>query len=269
MGSRKVFFFDVDGTLIDDETKQVPESALRAVAELKKRGHLVFINSGRTLCFLEYQMELFGISSVAAGCGTHIIVDGNTVMERHIPHERGLEIKRTLKELRIDACLEAQEAIYYSDRPFRHPEIMEELLENTSVYAETEVNSLEDNSFDFDKFCIQTDPHFPERELLDRFFARVPDFECIDRGRGFFECVPKGFSKGTAVQFVMNRYGIGADDAYVFGDSTNDIAMFKSSARNRIIMQDHDTALEPYASFETKSVMEDGIEFALKSLGVL
>ena len=50
---RKLFFFDVDGTLIDNETKIVPQSALDAIRALRKADHLVFLNSGRTLCFLE------------------------------------------------------------------------------------------------------------------------------------------------------------------------------------------------------------------------
>ena len=63
---KKLFFFDVDGTLIDNETKIVPQSALDAIRALRKAGHLVFLNSGRTLCFLEYEMETFGVTSAGS-----------------------------------------------------------------------------------------------------------------------------------------------------------------------------------------------------------
>ena len=89
---RKLFFFDVDGTLIDDTTKIVPGSAMEAIRTLKRDGHLVFLNSGRTLCFLEFQMEQFGISCAVCGCGTQVIVDGNTIFEKRIDHRRGIEI---------------------------------------------------------------------------------------------------------------------------------------------------------------------------------
>lgn len=267
--NRKLFFFDVDGTLIDDKTKAVPRSTMQAVRQLRENGHLVFINSGRTLCFLEYEMESFGIPCAVCGCGTQIIADGNTLFEQRISHRRGLEIKRELKRLKLDAVLEAQEGCYFSDRPFKNPDIMESLLDYVSSYAETEVNALEDNSYDFDKFCIQTNPVFPETKAVEEFISLIPDFECIDRGRGFYECVPKGCSKGSAVGFLCDYYGIKPEDCYVFGDSANDLSMFTSCAGNRVLMGEHDTVLEPYATFVTKKVLDDGILYALQSLKVL
>ena len=121
----------MDGTLVDEETKIVPKSAVEAIQALRAQGHLVFINSGRTLCLLEYQMELFGISCAACGCGTQIIVDGNTLMERRVEHARGLQIREMIRDLKLDAILEAQEAIYFSDRPFENAELMEDLLERS------------------------------------------------------------------------------------------------------------------------------------------
>ncbi len=266
---KKLFFFDVDGTLIDEGTKIFPQSAVNAIRALRAAGHLVFINSGRTLCLLEYEMETFGISCAACGCGTQIIVNGNTLMEQRIAHRRGLEIRQLIRQLQLDAVLEAQEAIYFSDRPFKNPELMEGLLDYISCYAETEVNALEDNSYDFDKFCIQTSPLFPERKLVAKLIAEASDFECIDRGRGFYEFVPVGCSKGSAVNFVRNHYGIAPEDCYVFGDSANDLTMFTSEAGNRIAMAVHDTVLEPYATMITDKVLDDGIAKALHALRVL
>lgn len=267
--NKKLFFFDVDGTLIDDDKKKAPQSALDAIKALRAAGHLVFLNSGRTLCFLEYQMELFGISCASCGLGTQIIADGNTLSERRIPHKRGLELREIIRELRLDAVLEAQEAIYFSDRPFQNPDIMEALLDYTSVYCETEVNALGDTSYQFDKFCIQTDPVRPELEAVEKLKERTPDFTCIARGRGFYEFVPRECSKGTAISYVLNAYDIPPSDCYVFGDSANDIAMFQSEAGHKVLMGRHDNSLEPYATLVTETVENDGIFRALKQLNLL
>jgi len=48
----KALFFDIDGTLIDNETKQVPKSALKAIEEARAAGHLTFINTGRVECII-------------------------------------------------------------------------------------------------------------------------------------------------------------------------------------------------------------------------
>ena len=39
----KALFFDIDGTLLSEKTRQIPESAKEALKEARRRGHLVFI----------------------------------------------------------------------------------------------------------------------------------------------------------------------------------------------------------------------------------
>ena len=50
---RKLVFFDIDGTLIDGPTHQIPQSAVEAIRKLRENGHLAFINTGRTLVSIE------------------------------------------------------------------------------------------------------------------------------------------------------------------------------------------------------------------------
>ena len=40
-------------------------------------------------------------------------------------------------------------------------------------------------------------------------------------------------------------------------------------ARNCVLMGDHSPVLEPYATFVTKTVEEDGIAYAMKELGII
>ena len=50
---RKALFFDIDGTLLTDEKKELPESAKNAIEAARRAGHLVFINSGRARCLMQ------------------------------------------------------------------------------------------------------------------------------------------------------------------------------------------------------------------------
>ena len=95
-----------------------------------------------------------------------------------------------------------------------------------------------------------------------------PDIEVIDRGNDFYECVPAGFTKATAIAWVLKHHGIEKTNAYVFGDSSNDLTMFEY-AENAVLMGRHDKVLEPYATFVTKSVEEDGIAWAMQELGLV
>ena len=69
---RKIVFFDIDGTLIDGPTHQIPQSAVEAIRKLRENGHLAFINTGRTLVSIEPRIREIGFDGLVCGCGTHI-----------------------------------------------------------------------------------------------------------------------------------------------------------------------------------------------------
>ena len=97
---RKALFFDVDGTLLSEITHQVPESAKRALSETRKRGNLVFINSGRGYGFLRDIEQMIEHDGCLCGCGTCVAdAEGHIHLQYRIPHERGIEIKKAVEEL--------------------------------------------------------------------------------------------------------------------------------------------------------------------------
>ena len=107
------------------------------------------------------------------------------------------------------------------------------------------------------------------RKMLDEMKKEISRaMEIIDRGDDFFEIVPKGHSKATAIEMILRRFGLEREDAWVFGDSMNDLPMFQY-ALNKVLMGKHDRGLEPYATFVTKTVEEDGIAYAMETLGLI
>lgn len=262
--SRKALFFDVDGTLLSEITHTVPESTVRALSETRKRGNLVFINSGRTYGFLGAIKELVESDGLLCGCGTCIVAGEKVIYRYRIPRERGLEIKKAIVSFGFEGVLESTEGIGLPKEPFRIS-WAEELRESLVKAGVVIPGGWEDDEYTFDKFCAMADEK-SDREGFFRFLQ--PDIQVIDRGGDFYECVPAGHSKATAIEWVLNHYGIEKKDAYVFGDSSNDLPMFEY-ADNAVLMGKHDDVLEPYASFVTKTVEEDGIEYAMKKLGLI
>ena len=57
---------------------------------------------------------------------------------------------------------------------------------------------------------------------------------------------------------MLDYYNIALEDAYVFGDSMNDLPMFTCGAGNRILLGEHDTALEEYATYFAKKYQKMG-----------
>lgn len=260
--SRKILFFDIDGTLLDNKTRKVPESATRAIAIARSCGHLVFVNTGRSNSELRELKKLLEPDGWLCGCGTYLEVAGEAVYHRVMPEGEPERICEEASAAGMDCFLEGRDHCYAKSRLSRFPEGM-----RMRGIKGVGIRYLEDGApcEVVEKFCVLTDGQSDK----ERFFRFLDGrMTVIDRGHGFYECVPAGHSKATAIDAMLERYGLTLKDAYVFGDSTNDIAMFEH-VPNAVLMGEHDRELEPYATFITKNVEEDGIWYAMEQLGLL
>ena len=102
---QKILFFDIDGTLIDEETDVVPESAKKALAAAKEKGHLLFICSGRCLAIIPQNVVELGFDGLIGGCGTYIEMEGKEVYHHTLPMELQKEIIKDLEKYHIDLSL--------------------------------------------------------------------------------------------------------------------------------------------------------------------
>ena len=124
--------------------------------------------------------------------------------------------------------------------------------------------TVEDSDFGFDKFVIWDNPGAD----MDRFYSELsPLFDIIDRGHGFYECVPCGFTKATAINVILRRTGINLRNSYAIGDSRNDLPMLLA-VPNSIAMGGAE-AIYPYVSYITDPIGEDGLFNALRHFGLI
>lgn len=261
---KKALFFDVDGTLLSEITHTIPVSALRALEASRRAGNLVFVNSGRTYAFLKDIEAMVECDGLLCGCGTCVVEKGKVIFQHRIAAPRGLEIRRAMRQYGFDGILESTEQLVVrKERSWI--EAMNALRDGVSGQGVLREDCWEDENLEFDKFCVFADEN-SDREGFFRFLA--PDIDVIDRGNNFYECVPAGFTKATAIAWTLEHYEIAKKDAWVFGDSSNDLAMFEY-ADNAVLMGRHDKVLEPYATFVTKNVEDDGVAWAMERLGLL
>lgn len=280
----KALFFDVDGTLLDETTHEIPESALEALRITRELGNKVFINSGRTGGMLRKIQKLVEVDGFLCGCGTELIYEGTTIYY--------YKISSDVKELIRQASDKYGILIYLEGREGCHCQPSEALLDEHplfSSYVDGFIGLADseggvdptpyDGDYEISKFCIHADngtgndlgadyaSHHPSD--IDGFIRDFsPMFHIIDRGKNFYEIVPKGHGKGNAVDRMLQYLGLTKEDAYGFGDSTNDIEMFKACGNN-IAMGKHAAELEAFDPFITKNVEDDGIKYAMEKLGLI
>lgn len=261
---RSVLFFDIDGTVLSEVTGQVPESAVRAFKAAQEEGHLLFINTGRTACCVPSTIRKYRFDGYLCGCGTYISYKDEEIFYSSIERNRGKDIINKLVECRLTGVAEARDDVFFPERVTSY-DGLESFRRSFRKYGIGVEQPLERGDFTYDKMFIYAN----EKSDLQTFFAFIEkDMDAIDRGDGTYEIIQKGRSKGTACEQVLKLLGIPKERAYVFGDSSNDLDMFRF-ADHAVAMGKHADVLEPYTEFVTKTVEEDGLEYAMKYYGLI
>jgi hydroxymethylpyrimidine pyrophosphatase-like HAD family hydrolase len=103
----------------------------------------------------------------------------------------------------------------------------------------------------------------------EAFLQRMePYFTLIDRGNTMVEMVMKGCSKAGGMMTLLEHLGVDKDNTMAIGDSTNDLPMF-SVAGHTVCLGGGMEELKAEAEYITDTVMNDGVEKALRHFGLL
>ena len=258
-----LIFFDIDGTLIGDLSHIMPESAVRAVAAARKNGHICAVNTGRTKKLVEPDMEkLTGFDAFLMGCGTMITLHDKVLTHRTFSKLEAEEIIEALHHHSIDAVLEGSENNYHDSLDKIKTKTFRDFVMR---FAGEGYGNFRDAVGNFDKFYAYVDDVSKMKAFEKDFMDRL-DF--VDRKQGFFEVMPRGCSKASAMEFLAGELGIPMEETAALGDSSNDIPMLRC-AHIGIAMGNAADDVKAEADYVTTSLEEDGVWNALKWLGVI
>lgn len=259
---RKVFFFDYDGTLVHNSTKEIPASAMHALQELKKQGHLLFVNTGRTKGIVDPEIYDWPFDGMILGCGTYITYHDEVWMDEDIEECYHEKIQNILRKYHAEVFYEGKDHLYLSD-PIQH----ESLVNMIARYKENGISILPDTTKhkSFSKLFVC----MPDISHKDTFIDEMSTyFTYIDRGIDRCEFVPKGYSKATGIEFVCDKLGVDKQDCYVFGDSNNDMPMFEYIS-NSVLIGGENPELSKHVMYTSCEALEDGVEKVLIALGFI
>lgn len=259
----KIIFFDIDGTLIENGGKLMPESAKEAIRIARKNGHICMINTGRTKRLvgedITGQVEFDGL---LLGCGTEIEYQGKSLMHKTLTMEESRRILEAMKKYHVDGVLEGHD----EDFAPRGDEVYTDAFRGMAAeIEERKYASYAQAPGNYDKLfvCAETPAGM---DGMKRDLSDILDF--IEREHGFYELVPTGYSKATAIHYIADRLNIAMEDTVAIGDSNNDLPMLKC-AHTSIAMGESSPQVLEMADYITTDVDKDGIWNALKWLGVL
>ena len=265
---RCILFFDIDGTILtEDGTRTIPESTRQAIATARAKGHLVFVNTGRVYLNIEPMIRDLGFDGYVCGCGTNIYYQGTELLRNRLPQDLCRQTVEITRACHMTALFEASDLNAFDSLAkgnAQYDELIAYFSENNRRMVD-----VESEEFYFDKFTAW----YPLNQNIQPFKAFIEGhFDYIDRGiegdYGMCEIIPKGFSKATGIEFLLDYFQISHENSYAFGDSTNDLPML-TYVKHSVAMGGSPKVVRDAVEFVTKSIYEDGLAYAMEQYHLL
>lgn len=256
---KKVIFFDIDGTLYDTG-KRLPDSAKRAVKQLKERGHEVVIATGRAPFMFADLCSDLEIDSFVSINGQYVVHQGKNILTNPLQDEHLHKLIETAKD-RNHELLFVNETGWRSNSKYseRLEEVIASLRIDQAVEYESEPFAPGTNLQSL-IFCDHGEEAFYEETF--------PMFHLVRWHENSVDIIPKGGSKARGIQSYLEAVGIPLANAYAFGDGLNDIEMMQY-VPNSVAMGNAFDEVKQVARHITDHVDEDGIWNGLKRLGLI
>lgn len=254
--------FDLDMTLLDHRTNQIPSSALRAIELLRKK-HKIVLATGRDMdnYYSSAYRDIVRPDAIVHMNGTKITVGSRLIYEHVFKRELVEEILRFCDRKGYGIGMTVGDDDYYihpeiiaandvrfwgdCGRRFRDPWQMLEMPVRTLAFVGNREQALE------------IEQAFPS--------LRLPMFSS---GHGA-DVVERGFSKADGLRRLAGWFGEKTDlsETVAFGDSMNDLEIIREAGIG-VAMGNAVPELKAAADYITSSIEEDGIYRACLHLGL-
>lgn len=267
---RKVIFLDIDGTLTEPGSNKPPESAIAAIKQARKKGHLVFLCTGRNYDMLSPLLK-YGFDGVVASSGGYIVCQEEVIYNCPMTEEQKQKAMTVLEENGIFRTIECMDGSY-TDEGFK-----EFLREHATEGSNSELLRWREQ-------IEQALNILPMREYQGQPVYKIvimsPSWEqiiqpkevlksdftfCIQEEykHGFIngEIINKKFHKGKAVELVCDYLKIPLSDSVAIGDSMNDKEMLETAGLS-LCMRNGSEELKRLVDDICPSVQEGGIRYA-------
>ena len=255
--SKKIFFFDIDGTLADQE--DILPSNQKALRELRLKGHTVMIASGRPAGYIRRMFSGLSDGFIAAN-GRRIEHEGNVLLDNSFTVAELKEIIKLCRVSQCSYCLLGDGVVYHGNPLY--------LYGHTRPYESIDV--IHEDSWDIrDVRAYAFDIIYKDAAHLKTIKQNFDGKYIInDHFDGSADVSSVSFNKGHAVAYTTSAVGFSQDDSYAFGDGDNDVHMFEA-AGTAVAMENATRAAKKAADYVTRHYKEDGIFHALKHLKVI
>ncbi len=251
---RKIVFFDLDGTIIENGGQYVSEKDSIAITKLRNNGHLAFICTGRAPGTISKNILDVGFDGLIAGGGAFVSYDNNILKRSYIDRtivKRFASYYLKSKEECILECEDFAISLNLPDWPGRPLRPLKDISELDTLFSQTEVIKATALRTNMDVHNMFSD------DLIVHLFHY-----------GQMEFLPKGSSKSEGIRIILETLKADVTDTIAFGDSANDLDMMRF-VNIAVAMGNASDEVKDLSNFVTESVDDSGVSLGLKKLGLI
>lgn len=254
----KIFFFDIDNTLLDHRTNRIPESALHAIHDLKAAGHTVVIATGRSFAHAKDYLDVVQPAYAVMQNGSFILRDQVLLEKTPLAHGALMDLFTEMDRRGHYYGINGEQGGHVSAA------VEQVMVPMDSV--EIKVNA--DLNFYQDSEVLQGWLFFDEsldEVLMPELRELFPAFDYVRWHQTAVDVLPKGVNKLTGCQRVLADVGMDAKHAYAFGDGLNDMEMLQGLGTG-IAMGNAHPNLKAVADRVAEAIHHDGLAKMVKQI---
>lgn len=258
----KAIAFDLDGTLLTSDKRITPQT-VQVITRLKEQGLLCLIATGRSVRSSEQYLEQLAIDSPLI-CYNGSCVHDLQRNEDLFHHTIDVESSRLIIALSQKYSLTFQGYLEHGTL-FPLQDRRMDFLEPHSELRRHWAQETFPSEYRFTK-VIYVGELAVMREVKREIEAQIADkVRVVFSAPEFMEVLPASVSKGSALAYVTEMYGITAQETLAFGDADNDQEMLLWAAHG-VAMANAPLSLQSSAGRTLYSNDEEGVAHHLKEL---
>ncbi len=258
----KAFAIDLDGTLLVGE--RVPEANILALRDAHEAGYRIIIATARWVQMaqrVEAQIGVEGPVIACSGAQVYDPVTGRDIFDQRLPEDFVAELYAICD---ADRCIAT---VTLTDRVLLK---LEGEQDSAQVSEEMQwVPSLAGGADSLPRVAVIQGSAVNRRireALQERFRDRVLFVNSIGpTGKVLLTLTSARASKGDALQAACGHLGIRTDEVVAFGDSENDVEMFRAAGAS-VAMGQADDATKAVATHVTGRNDEAGVAQAVRRI---
>lgn len=249
----KAAFFDIDGTLLSHRTKRVPESARRAIDQLRAQGIRCIVATGRHIS----QFDDLPVDDLPFD--GYLMLNGQICLDKDRKILYGTPLEGKAKEWVLSMFHEKDQAILLVEDEELYLNFVNDRVRYVQDCISSPVAPVKPYSGkDLYMGIAYIKPE--EEYLLENLRA-----DCVITrwNREAVDIIAKGGGKDQAIRRYLEEAGIAREETIAFGDGLNDIHMLQFAGIG-VAMGNAEEEVKQIADYVTADIDEDGIEKALK-----